>query len=153
MKKYYFRIVLAYYIISTHFLTLVFVGGLHFLHLLNYEQFTTLFAIILPMASGYTGVVIHYLITIRREAHETSQNSERGSIHPIVVGFFIITLLFVAINGTIFLQALGLTFDDFEEVKWILSALEIIFSGWVGQAIYTLFPRSDVPSETPDHSV
>jgi hypothetical protein len=70
--------------------------------------------------------------------------------HPISGVFtalsFGIPLIFVAvISFTIFLQAQGRTFINFEQFKRILLIFETLFSVYLGQTVYALFTRTESP--------
>jgi hypothetical protein len=103
----------------------------------DFDQFTTVVGITLPMFSCHAVAATNYLASERITKKDDSQ-----TIRPsfIFVSFAVPSALAISIILIMLTQALGGgPFNNFEDFKKALLLLESAFSAFIGKTIYTLF--------------
>jgi len=121
--------------VFAHFGVILTIIGCFFLRGFEFDQLTTLLAIVVPMFAGVTTVIIRYFAQ-HRHAHPKGK--------PVNAAFVTLTwmlpVLFVLlILATIILRATNRAFDDFDQAKLFLTALEALYVTYTGYLLAPLF--------------
>jgi hypothetical protein len=108
------------------------------------DELTTVLAIVFPMFACYATAAIRHLVNERIVKND---ESKRLSTSFVSISFIAPSLFVLVISGVIFLQARGTTFSNFEQFKKLLLIVETVFSAYLGQIIYSMFARTELPLE------
>lgn len=108
------------------------------------EEFTTIFAVIVPMFSGYSTAIVAFIVKDRYAGKDRSRQVT-GSYAALS---FVFPLLFtVVVLAAVMLQAFNMAFEDFEEFKRFLLAIETAFAVYVGRFVYSMFEKPEEQKE------
>jgi hypothetical protein len=104
------------------------------------EEFTTIFAVIVPMFSGYSTAIIGFIVKDRYTRADRSKEVT-GSFAALS---FVFPILFTtAVLAAVLLQAFNAAFENFEDFKRFLLAIETAFAVYVGRFVYSMFEKQE----------
>jgi len=129
------RFTLGGYMVVSHFVLILLLFGIFFTRGMNFAEFTTSLAIIVPMFASYTTVIIKFMIRHRSNLEEGVTLRKAY----VFLSFLIPTLFFFAVLVMIGGQVFSIGFENFEEFKKVLGVTESAFGVYVGYFIYAMF--------------
>lgn len=110
----------------------------------RFDEFTTSFAIIMPMFSGYTvAIVIHFA----RNRYLTQDRSDKVTSVFILLSLTFPLMFSLAICVSMLLFSYGMSFSNFEQFKGTLTLMEAAFAAYIANFIYTLFEKQETEEE------
>ncbi len=112
----------------------------------DFDEMTTVLAVIVPMFAGYSTAVISHIVNERFVLKDTSKPVS-GMFASLA--FVLPTLFAMLIVAAILLQARGLTFADFEQFKKSVILIESLFAVYIGRLIFSMFERPEPTHNQP----
>jgi hypothetical protein len=105
----------------------------------SFKDMTTAIALVAPMFTAYTAVVVKYFTDNRIAAADRSATLS-GAFVTLMFG--VACLFVVLVVGSILLFAANVGFSSFEQLKAVLAILEGAYGLYLGKVVEALFPRS-----------
>jgi hypothetical protein len=133
-------------LIAMHLIILVSAILIKLMHGFDKSEFTTVVGIVAPMFSGYTSAILAFII---RDRHVTIDRSKRvtGTYALLIIVFPLILATIVC--ASMWMEAFSKGFENFDDFKTLLLALESAFAIYVSLLVYSLFDKkSDSKSNT-----
>ncbi|HTD83290.1 MAG TPA: hypothetical protein VK648_05800 [Gemmatimonadaceae bacterium] len=121
--------------VITHFAIIATIIVCFFLGGYEFPDMTTLLAIVVPMFAGITTVVIRYFAQHRHDA----PRGKRVNAAYVTLTWLLPVLFSMTIALTIILRALNRAFEDFDQAKLFLTALEALYVTYTGYLLAPLF--------------
>jgi lysylphosphatidylglycerol synthetase-like protein (DUF2156 family) len=132
--------------IFAHFAIISMVIACFFLHGFEFDEMTTLLAVIVPMFAGTTTVILRYFTAHAQDAMSGAQVNA-----PYIIVTVTLPLLFsITILATVILRARNLAFDTFDECKLFLTATEAVYVVYTSIVLAPLFKAK--PEDLSRHS-
>lgn len=128
----------GWFLVLVHVAVLLLVLGLYVAGGFDFDQLTTICAIIVPMFAGYTTSITAFIVNDRFVGDDTSRPVS-GSF--VAMSFAFPALFALVISGAVLLQASALTFKNFEQFKQALILVEGLFAVYAGRFVYAMFGR------------
>jgi hypothetical protein len=105
----------------------------------SFKDMTTAVALVAPMFTAYTAVVVKYFIDNRAAERD---RSARLSGPFVTLMFGVAALFVILVIAAILLFAANIGFSSFEQLKAVLAILEGAYGLYLGKVVEALFPRS-----------
>jgi hypothetical protein len=106
-------------------------------HGFAFDEMTTLLSIIAPMFAAYTTAVVRYFISHRHRKVTLGQTSREA----VIIVLLFPTLFGLALATLVVLKAFNLAFENFEQLKVLIAAMEGIFAAYIAFIVTEFFER------------
>jgi lysylphosphatidylglycerol synthetase-like protein (DUF2156 family) len=143
--------VFAHFVILSVVIICFFLGGFEF------DEMTTLLAVIVPMFAGTTTVIVRYFAA---HAHDTAKGA-RVNLPYVVLTVTLPILFTLTILSTVILRARNQAFANFDQCKLFLTAVEAIYVVYTSALLAPLFhakpeemrqqAAQKPPADVPEH--
>jgi Na+/H+-translocating membrane pyrophosphatase len=121
--------------VATQFLTLIVIVTCFFLHGFEFDEFTTLLSIVIPMFAGVTTMIVKYFAKHR---HSVARGRSLSSGY-VILTWLLPSVFSILVIVTIIARATNRAFDNFEQAKLFLTTLESVYVGYIGYLFAPLF--------------
>jgi hypothetical protein len=135
------KIGVGIFMIVTHFGILLSIFAFWISGGFLFDEMITALGLIAPLFAGYSTVIFSYIA----DHNKMKPPSEPVTVSYRVVSFLVALLFAVVVGGAVVLWAFKIGFTDFEQFKIVVGLLEGMFGVYVGQFIYSMFPKAVVP--------
>ena len=131
------KISLGIFLVVTHFGILLSIFAFWIKGGFLFDEMITALGLIAPLFAGYSTVIFAYITDHQRG----TPPPEPVTVSYRVTSFFVALMFAVVVGGAVVLWAYKIGFTDFEQFKIVVGLLEGLFGVYVGQFIYSMFPK------------
>jgi hypothetical protein len=130
---------LGLFLIASHLLIVALLLGTFIAGGLSFRDMTTAVALVTPMFTAYTVVVIKYFVDNRTTARDRSAQLSGAFV---AISFGVPAIFVTLVAASILLFAANVGFSSFEQLKSVLAILEGAYGLYLGKLVDALFPHS-----------
>ncbi|MDC6364644.1 MULTISPECIES: hypothetical protein [Flavobacteriaceae] len=129
------------FFVLSHFLVVILILIYYFLGGFLFSEMTTSISLIIPLLSVYTLTIIKFFF---KERYKINLKGKKVTRYYSIITWFIPILLFLYLITIITLKAFNQVFSTFEEFKGMLALTEVVFGGYFGFIIPSMFKEKIV---------
>jgi len=123
------------FVIVSHFLCVVLVVVFFLMGGFEFDEMTTIISLVLPVFAVYTSGIVKYIISRKHKSTKGRLVSKSYAF----ISFLMPVVFIAAVFSVITLSAFNYGFSSFEQLKYMLGLVEVVFGAYMGVIMASMY--------------